>query len=119
MVIISANVFCFFSIGRYHQSILHAISHLIFTIVIKIIKIFTTVPTLWMGKPVIRKVKQIVQGYPDREWSENPDPRSLQSLRSYEHVTTCVAGKGTPSRAREWALTLGNELSEEAHILTK
>ena len=33
---------------------------------------------------------------------------------------TCnVAGRGTPSRAREWAcLSLRNELSEETHVLT-
>ena len=31
-----------------------------------------------------------------------------------------VAGRGTPSRARNWArLTLGNELSQETHMLTK
>lgn len=96
--------FAFFSIGGYHQDILHAISHLSFTVVIKIVKIFTTVPTLWMGKPVIRKVKQIVRGYPGRECGENPDPGGLQSLRSCERVTTCVPGRGTPSRARERAL---------------
>ena len=33
---------------------------------------------------------------------------------------TCnVAGRGTPSRAREWAcLSRRNELSEETHVLT-
>ena len=32
-----------------------------------------------------------------------------------------IAGSGTPSKARAWALvlTLGNELSEETHMLTK
>ena len=30
-----------------------------------------------------------------------------------------VTGRGTPSRAREWALTLRSESSEKTHVLTK
>ena len=30
-----------------------------------------------------------------------------------------VAGRRTPSRTQNWGLTLGNELSEETHVLTK
>lgn len=28
----------------------------------------------------IRRVKQVVQGHPDRKWSENPDPRSVELM---------------------------------------
>ena len=39
----------------------------------------------------------------------------------YLSASTFVAGRGIPSRARNWALVLalGNELSEERHVLTK
>lgn len=37
-------------------------------------------PILWMRKTMIRRVKQVVQGHPDRKWSENPDPRSVELM---------------------------------------
>ena len=41
-------------------------------------------------------------------------------MTSSGDLLRAVAGRGTPSRARNWALvTLGNELSEETHMLTK
>ena len=49
------------------------------------------------------------------DWSPEECPKGYNTLRRGRYV----AGKGTPSRARKWALTLGNELSKETLGLTK
>lgn len=82
---IFANIYSLFSIGRYHHSTLQVLFHLIFTMILKGKTSITFI--LWMGKAMIIKVKQVVQGYPDRRWSETPDPRRLQSLSSYRCET--------------------------------
>ena len=45
---------------------------------------------------------------------------SVSAKKSPARAAICCR-KGTPSRAQNWALclTLGNELSEETHVLTK
>ena len=46
-----------------------------------------------------------------------PSTPSGQDVRFSEEESPPVAGRGTPSRASNWALI--NELSEETHVLTK
>ena len=57
----------------------------------------------------------------DKLAPEYPEWSGCQSQRRrVPPESPFVAGGGTPSRARNWALvTLGNELSEETHMLTK
>ena len=49
------------------------------------------------------------------DWSPVACPKGYNTLRRDRYVT----GRGNPSRARKWALTLGNELSKETLGLTE